>query len=126
MVYPFAPWESICSLFHSFRFSWCLPWRWHFMGDSAGVSIRGRLLYRCTWSKLPVVLVEFGLVIYFCFFECVIFVISCSSLYVYFPCLFFLLITIQILVPLITISRTGMIFKTNLTSNYFLDDMFQS
>ena len=75
-------WESICSSCHSFHFLFCLHRTLYFMSNSAFVSRKAEdgVTKRSAWSKMACSqFLEFGLLIYFCFFVRV-FVISCSLL----------------------------------------------
>ena len=111
-VYTSAPWKVICSTCHDIPFLFPLPCTWLFMSNLAGVSRKAEDTYpTSTPGPFSEVLVEYDLLIYFCYFVCIILVISYSLLclsffHVWSLTLFYiLLISAGNLVPLIKIAK---------------------
>ena len=73
-----VPWELICSTSNSFPCLFRLSWTWLFMSNLAGVSRKEEDAY-LTSAPGPcaqfLILMESKMLIYFCYFVCIIFVI---------------------------------------------------
>ena len=79
-VYPSAPWDLVCATC-PFTFLFRLPWTWLLMSNLAGVSRKAEDAYLIhALGPYP----QSGLLIYCCYFVCIILVFSCYLLHMSF------------------------------------------